>query len=86
MKVIDLHPPPASTESHRRKCSLFTKKFIICTKKGISSPKFKFQIIHTSKSSFFRGLTWREGISARGLPVVQETGTLLKRITSEIWY
>jgi hypothetical protein len=45
-------------------------------KKDISSPKFKFQIIHTSKSSFFRGLTRREGISAHGLPVVQETGML----------
>jgi hypothetical protein len=34
MKFIDLRPPPACTDSYRRKCSLFTKKFIICTKKA----------------------------------------------------
>jgi hypothetical protein len=56
MKVIDLHPPPACTESYRRKCSLFTKKMYL-HKKGISSPKLKFQIIHTSKRSFFLVLT-----------------------------
>jgi hypothetical protein len=34
MKVMDLRPPPACTESYRQKISLLAKILIICTKKA----------------------------------------------------
>ncbi len=54
MKMIDLRPPPACSESYRRKISLFSKNFIFFTKRTLHHKFSSFKSSNNGKRLYLR--------------------------------